>query len=110
MNPDGTLNGPNHPAPKNSGVAIYVTGQGQTDPLVSDGEAAPSNPFATPIHPLHLAIDGETHQPLFAALAPGLTGLLQVNVPTQGLAPGAHVVVLSIHGVPSNGVKIYVRP
>ncbi|MEZ5397013.1 MAG: hypothetical protein R2724_30135 [Bryobacterales bacterium] len=41
------------------------------------------------MHPLHLAIDGETHEPLFAALAPGLAGLLQVNVPTQGARAGS---------------------
>jgi uncharacterized protein (TIGR03437 family) len=109
VNPDGTLNGPNNPAPRNSGVALFVTGQGHTNPIVADGAAAPSSPFATPVHPLHLVIDGETKQPLFAGLAPGLTGLLQVNAPTHGLAPGAHVVVISIHSTPSNGVTIYVR-
>lgn len=110
LNPDGSLNGPNNPAPKNSGVALYLTGQGHTDPLVQEGAAAPANPFATPIHPLHLVIDGQTHDPLFAGLAPGQAGLLQVNVPTAGLSAGAHEVVISIHSVPSNGVKIYVAP
>lgn len=109
LNPDGSLNGPDNPAPRDSGVALYLTGQGQTDPLVAAGMPAPANPFATPVHPLHLVIDGQTHQPLFAGLAPGQAGLLQVNVPTAALGPGAHVVVISIHSIPSNGVKIYVQ-
>ena len=90
-------------------MAIFVTGQGHTDPWVNEGVGAPSGPFATPIHPVALSIDGNTVQPLFAGLAPGQAGLLQVNVPTAGLAPGVHEVQISIHGVPSNGVKIYVR-
>ena len=110
LNPDGSLNGPNNPAPASSGVALYLTGQGRTDPLVREGEAAPANPFATPIHSLHLTVDGQTKQPLFAGLAPGQAGLLQVNVPTAGLSPGAHEVQVSIHSIPSNGVRIYVAP
>ena len=108
LNPDGTLNGPNNPAPADSAVAIYLTGQGHTQPLVAAGTGAPANPFATPIHVLHLTIDGETKQPQFAGMAPGQAGLLQVNAPTTGLAPGVHDLQISIHSIPSNGVKIYV--
>ncbi len=108
LNPDGTLNGPSNPAPPDSAVALYLTGQGHTDPVVPDGAAAPADPFALPIYPLHLTIDGETAQPFFAGLAPGQAGLMQLNVPTSGLAPGAHSVQVSMHGEPSNGVRIYV--
>ena len=110
LNPDGTVNGPDNPAPEGSGVALFLTGQGWTQPLVADGAAAPASPFAAPVHNVHLVVDGETAQPLFLGLAPGLAGMLQINVPTEGLEPGPHEVVVSIQSQPSNGVKIYVGP
>ena len=36
-NQDGTINSPDHPAPRGSRVAIYGTGDGQTLPAGVDG-------------------------------------------------------------------------
>jgi uncharacterized protein (TIGR03437 family) len=40
INPDGTVNSPQHPAPANSYVSIYLTGMGQLDGSAVDGGVA----------------------------------------------------------------------
>jgi len=45
VNQDGTINGPNNPAPAGSTIVLYGTGQGQVSPAVADGTAAPSAPL-----------------------------------------------------------------
>ena len=51
-------------------------------------------PFATPDEPVIILIDGQRAEILFAGLAPGSIGLLQVNarIP-EGITPSPNVMV-----------------
>jgi len=61
-------------------VVIYATGIGNTSPLVADGQAAPSSPFAVATSPTTVTMGGVQGQVLFSGLAPGFVGLWQLNV------------------------------
>jgi|GEM_PF-1309145 len=108
LNQDGSLNGPENPAEPGTIVSMYLTGQGVTNPSVPDGAAAPGAPFAKPILPVHVTIDGRPVEPQFVGLAPGQAGLLQLNLPTSGMPPGPRDVAVGIGGAASNKAAIYV--
>lgn len=61
-------------------VVIYATGMGNTNPLVADGQAAPSNPLALATGTTEITIGGQAAQVQFSGLAPGFVGLWQINV------------------------------
>ncbi|MCZ6491783.1 MAG: PQQ-dependent sugar dehydrogenase, partial [Acidobacteria bacterium] len=94
LNQDMTLNTSANPAPRDSIVVLYATGEGQTDPSGMDGNLAEA-PFPEPLLPVSLSIGGLLAEILFAAVAPGFAGLLQVNarIPA-GVVPGDAVPVL----------------
>jgi uncharacterized protein (TIGR03437 family) len=60
-------------------VVIYATGVGNTNPLVADGQAAPSNPLANATGATTVTIGGIAAQVQFSGLAPGFVGLWQIN-------------------------------
>lgn len=80
INQDGTLNGPDNPAPPGSVVTIFATGAGQTTPGGVDGQIA-GLPLPKPIQPVAVEIGVDTYaEVLYAGAAPGLMeGVLQVN-------------------------------
>lgn len=108
LNQDGSRNSAANPAPRGSVVSLYLTGQGLTDPPVPTGEAAPGAPFAKPVMPVSVTVEGARVQHQFAGLAPYQAGLLQVNLPTDGLPPGAGRTTVTIGGAPSNTALIYI--
>ncbi|MBM3787360.1 MAG: hypothetical protein FJW30_23625 [Acidobacteria bacterium] len=72
-----------------------MTFNGVTTPRVATGALAPAEPpFAVPDNDVVLLIDGRRAEVLFAGMAPGAIGLLQVNarVP-QGTATGDNIIV-----------------
>ncbi len=94
FNQDMTLNSSANPAPRDSIVVFYATGEGQTNPAGIDGKLA-EEPFPPPLLPVSVMIGGLlAEEILFAAAAPGLAGLLQVNarIPA-GVVPGVAVPV-----------------
>jgi uncharacterized protein (TIGR03437 family) len=60
-------------------VVIYATGVGNTNPLVADGQPAPSNPLAQATGATTVTIGGVAAQVQFSGLAPGFVGLWQIN-------------------------------
>ena len=60
-------------------VTIYATGIGGTNPVVADGQAAPSPTFAVATSPTTVIVGGAQAQVLFSGLAPGYVGLWQIN-------------------------------
>ncbi len=91
-------------------VQIFATGLGPTDPPVKTGDPGPSDPPARVTTPVQVTIGGASATVQFAGLAPGFTGLYQVNatVPT-GLSAGDVPLVLTVSGVKSNEVMLAVR-
>lgn len=126
VNQDGTINGPNNPAPAGSTVQLYGTGQGQVSPAVPDGMVAPSAPLAQTVAvPTSNGTTCLNNQPSmcvavggtgfgnvqYSGLAPGFVGLWQINVtiPVGTPAGSAVPVRVLINGTPSNTVTVAVR-
>lgn len=111
VNPDGSINSDENPAPRGSIVVLYATGEGQTSPPGFTGQSAQS-PFPEPVLPISLTIGGIPANILFAAEAPGFVGLLQINaqVPTGFVPAGDLPVVLAAGSYQSpSGVTIAVK-
>ena len=96
-NEDGTLNGPQNGATAGSIVALYATGEGQTDPGGVDGRIA-NQVVPKPAAPVSVQIGGVPAQIVYAGAAPqAVAGLLQVNVRMPAsLKPGANSVVIAV--------------
>lgn len=90
VNQNGTINGPNNPAPMGTIISLYVTGEGQTNPPGVDGKLAVA-PFPQPQAPVYATISGQSTTVTYAGGAPGeVAGLMQVNmVIPAGLLPNA---------------------
>ena len=102
VNPDGSINSAQNPAPRGSIVVLYATGEGQTSPTGVTGQPAAA-PYPLPVLPVSLTIGGIEADVLFAAEAPGFVGLLQINVqiPSGFVPTGDLPVVLSVGTNPS---------
>ncbi len=97
QNADGTLNGAQNGAPAGSIVALYATGEGQTNPGGVDGRIA-NAVVPQPSAPVTVQIGGLPAQILYAGAAPqAVSGLLQVNVRIPaGLPTGPNSVVVKV--------------
>lgn len=112
INQDGSVNSAARPAPRGSIVAIYSTGEGQTNPPGVDGKIAQTI-LPKPQLAAMVRIGGVTVDPTYAGAAPQLVaGALQVNakVPAS-VAPGNAVPLeIDIGGAASQpGVTIAVK-
>ncbi len=98
VNQNNTINAANNPAPKNSVITVYVTGEGQTTPGGQDGRVTPADGslLRRPLLPVSATIGGMAAVVEYAGGAPGLvTGVMQVNlrVPTASASGNLPVVV-----------------
>ncbi len=102
LNQDTSLNSPSNPALRGSIVALYGTGQGQTDPEGQEDDI-PGDDLATVASPVTVTIGGQPADLLYAGTAPTLAGVMQINVRVPaGIKPGSAVpVVVNIGGVNS---------
>lgn len=111
-NQDGTFNLQNNAAPADSVVTLYATGQGVVNPAVVTGQVGPgAPPFPAPALAVTLTIGGRQADVLFAGLAPGFLGVLQLNVRIPGgLAAGPQPIRLQIGSqISATGTTIFVR-
>ena len=113
VNQDGTINGPDHPAPRGSRVAIYGTGDGQTLPAGVDGIIVGSvADLRYTLLPVTASIGGQNANVSYTGSAGGqVAGMFQANVdvPTA-LTPGSVPVSLTIGTSTSQaGVTIAVQ-
>jgi uncharacterized protein (TIGR03437 family) len=92
-------------------VVIYCNGLGSTNPSVAAGAAAPASPLAVTANPVSVTVGGQPVTILFAGLAPGFTGLYQINAQLPaGISPGADVpMVITVAGQSSVPVTMGVR-
>ncbi|HEU0122105.1 MAG TPA: hypothetical protein VFQ91_16365 [Bryobacteraceae bacterium] len=100
-----------HAAAAGEVLVIYCNGLGLTNPSVVAGDAAPVSPLAQTANPVTLTIGGMTASIAFSGLAPGFTGLYQVNaVVPAGISPGPQVpVTLTVAGQSSVPVNMGIR-
>lgn len=94
VNQNGTINSVSNPAPAGSYVSLYAEGLGAVTPALNEGTPAPRTPLST-VTGATVVVGGLTAPILYAGLAPGYTGLYQINIqvpPTT--APGSHRVFI----------------
>lgn len=120
LNSNNSLNSPNIPAAKGDIVAVYMTGEGQTNPKGVTGKVTTvsTTPPLTPAPLLLVSVligppgAQQSANFTFAGEAPGLvSGAMQLNVqiPTTA-ASGDQPIVVSIGGNPSQpGVTVSVK-
>jgi uncharacterized protein (TIGR03437 family) len=87
-------------------IIVYCAGLGRVDPPVEAGLAAPPQPLSQTVLPVTLRIGGVTAGVFFAGLAPGFSGLYQVNaiVPAVPETGDAVPVVVEAAGQQSPAV------
>ena len=91
LNEDSAVHNTAKPASKGSIIAIYATGEGQTDPRGIDGKLATA-PYAKPVLPVQVRVNGVPAEVLYSGAAPGaVAGLMQVNVRIPVDAPSGDV-------------------
>ena len=101
---------PATPARRGETIEIYCTGLGPVDASTPDGEPAPVAGLARVRIPVSVTVGGRGAEVSFAGLAPGTSGLYQVNVkiPDDAPAGDAVEVVLTQGTATSNPVTIAV--
>jgi len=107
INEDGTINGPNDPAPRGSYISIYATGEGQTTPAGIDGlVVATAANLSKPNAAVSVSIGQVTATPLYAGTA-SYDGFFQVNATIpESLSPGSVPITLTVGGVSSPTLNI----
>ncbi len=101
-----------NPATAGDVIVIYTTGLGEVTPPIPAGTPAPLDSLHPTVKPVTVTIGGvNAPQVLFAGLAPGYTGLYQVNVVVpEGVAAGDAVsVIISAADRPGPPVTMAVR-
>jgi uncharacterized protein (TIGR03437 family) len=101
LNQDGlTVNGLTAPEKRGNVIAIYMTGEGQTDPQGVDGVVIPAvvSALKKPQQTVTVTIGGVDAVVGYAGSAPGLiSGVMQVNATIPLLAPtGTQPVVVTV--------------
>jgi uncharacterized protein (TIGR03437 family) len=86
VNQDGTYNSATNPAPRGTYLTFFATGEGLTNGPNISGQPAAA-PYPQPDLPVTVTVSGMTSQVAWYGSAPGLVGLLQVNM----LVPGGFV-------------------
>ncbi len=100
--PDYSINGPSHPAPKGSYVAIYFTGGGQTNPPGVTGSVT-GLVYKWLTQPISVMVGNEPAMVGFDGTAPTyVDGLDQLNIQLSPNTPsGTQPVVITVGGVSS---------
>jgi enamine deaminase RidA (YjgF/YER057c/UK114 family) len=102
----------NQPARPGEIIHLYASGFGPVTPPVPDGASAPATPLSRTVNPVTCgALDASGNliplTLLFAGLAPGLTGVYQLDVQLPGSLPTGNAVQVRC-GVGSNSSGIAV--
>jgi uncharacterized protein (TIGR03437 family) len=99
-----------NPARRGRVAQLYANGLGPVDNTVPSGEATLPDRLSRTLQQPEVTIGGAAAPVQFSGLAPSYVGLYQVNVTVpQSLQPGMHEVVVSIGGVRSKPVLLYVN-
>jgi len=104
------------PAAPSETLILYATGLGATDPVVSDGAAAPTPAAVVTDQGLYVDVyDSQGNVTVlnvtFAGLVPGLAGVYQLNVemPASGIASGVGYIEIGTTDALTSEALIYVK-
>jgi uncharacterized protein (TIGR03437 family) len=106
--PGGELNSPQDPVHPGEYVVVYLTGQGMVDRPVADGAESPANPLSLPLAAVRAKVAGKAADVAFAGLAPGLVGVLQVNLLIPEIAGGEQALEVTVGDVAANATVVSV--
>jgi len=109
VNQDGSVNSQARPASVGSIISAYLTGLGPVNPAVATGAAAPLTPLSYVAATVTATIGNVIAPVTFAGLAPGFTGLYQVNILVPQIAAGQYPLQVAASGVLSNSALISVQ-
>ncbi len=110
LNPDGTLNSPDNPLARRKVLAVFMTGQGLVAPEWPTGKAASTFPLIHAPSDARALVGGVQAKINFLGLAPGLVGVLQLNVAPVWETPlGNQPLLVTIGGVTSNVAVVSIR-
>jgi uncharacterized protein (TIGR03437 family) len=113
VNLDGTVNGPDRPAPKGSVVAVFLTGAGLMATNPQTGTVLSANPLPILNASTTAFIGGQTASVAYSGGAPlAIAGLYQINLTVPATLPGSgpQPVTLLIGSTPAQGnVTVYVQ-
>lgn len=84
---NGQLVTDTNPIHRGDALTIYLTGLGETAPVVGDGLPAPVSPLAIVVQPPTVQLGGVNVPVTFAGLAPGQVGVGQINVTVPSSVP-----------------------
>ncbi|MFN0170569.1 MAG: BACON domain-containing protein [Bryobacteraceae bacterium] len=95
LNQNNSVNSASNPADRGTVIALYCTGEGQTNPSGVDGGVNSRAPFPAPIQEVRAFIGGVEAPVRYAGAAPTfVAGVMQVNVQVpQGVTPGSAVPI-----------------
>ena len=97
------------PASPGEFVQIYATGMGRVSPVVPSGQPAAEFPLSRTLSEVSVTMNGVPAEVTFSGLAPGLTGLYQVNARVPEGVQGTVAIAASVDGISSNVVTMEVR-
>jgi uncharacterized protein (TIGR03437 family) len=100
--PDNKINGPSAPVARGGVLIVYATGL---------GAVAAQGSLSVATEPVTAVLNGQELKPAFAGLAPGFTGLYQVNIPVPAATPPGLDLKLALRqaGQDSNTVLVSVQ-
>jgi uncharacterized protein (TIGR03437 family) len=84
---DNQLVTPSNPIHRGDSLVIYLTGLGQTNPAVPDGQPGPSTPLAVALNAPQITLGGVALPVSYAGMTPGEVGVYQINVTVPGGVP-----------------------
>jgi uncharacterized protein (TIGR03437 family) len=98
-----------NPASAGAVVSIYCTGLGPVNVPQTDGVPAPLDQLVYTDSTPAVTIGGENAEVVFSGLAPGSTGLYQINVVVPNVPAGTQPVTVTLLNVASNTTTLAVQ-
>lgn len=98
-----------NPAAQGELLVVFATGLGATNPAVATGAPSPLDPLAVATVNVACGFGGQPGTVWFAGLAPGYTGLYQINVQVPTGVSGQVPLTLTAAGRAANTLTIAVR-
>jgi uncharacterized protein (TIGR03437 family) len=110
VNQDGWINSASARAASGDIVVFYATGEGLTNTGNVTGQPAAA-PYPQPTLPVGVTVEGIDAEILYAGSAPGLVGVMQINVRVPGgfVPPGQTSIQLTVGGFSSPAVTVWLE-
>jgi len=109
LNQDYAVNSQANPAAAGQAILLFGTGFGAVSPAVPTGAAASADSLSQVTAKVTATVGGAAAQVLFAGLAPGFAGLWQINLTLPAGISGAVPTIVTVAGMPSNTVTVWVE-